>query len=342
MKATMFTNALYYPYIQIPDNLWLRRAILYWDKISPIVPSAVEREIPEEHVSRELKSYGLLDFVRPESILSEAERELSESFLKIVTNKEFLSKIGPVEKRRYDCRIHRDKFADTLLSKLKGLNLFKEHDYDWLLFETYTGTIYMGFLASCLSRYLKLEPITDVKVYQDGFLRSNLIPSNRTAVSTSLVLEKLLPAPKREIAVKEIIQFKEKHERELLAFRNVIRSTLTSLKAVTDEHQYNEKLSAVIDEIKEHCLVLDRKMKDNGWETVWNAVETPFKLSLQEVGVVGLVGTNYSVPVVIGVLGANAVVKIMREVFHNHRVRRESILEASPYTYVLNVKKKFG
>lgn len=338
----MFTKALYYPYILIPDNLWLRRAILYWDRISPIVPWRVEQKIPKNHISKELKSRGVLDFIHPESILTGAEKELSECFLKIVTSEEFRTKIGPPEKRRYSSRIYRDKFSHTLLNELRDLYLFKEEDDDALLFEPLTGTIYMGFLASSLAKGLNLEPITDVKVYQDGFLRSNLIPSNRPTVSTSLVLEKLLPAPKGEIAVKEIIQFKEKHERELLAFRNVIRSTQTSLKAVTDEHQYNEKLDAVKDEIKEHCLVLDRKMKDNGWETVWNTVETPFKLSLQEVGVVGLVGATYSVPVAIGVLGANAVVKIVREVFHNHRVRRESILEASPYTYVFNVKKKFG
>lgn len=77
----MFTSALYYPYILIPDNLWLRRAILYWDSINPIIPRKVAHEIPESHISRELQSYGALTFIYPEDILEDQEgHDLSDVF----------------------------------------------------------------------------------------------------------------------------------------------------------------------------------------------------------------------------------------------------------------------
>ncbi|HHT9131760.1 MAG TPA: DUF6236 family protein [Candidatus Tripitaka californicus] len=335
----MLTSALYYPYIQISDNLWLRRAILYWDRISPIVPWEVEKEIPQKHVSRELKSYGVLDFINPEDILEGQEgQKLSESFLKIIDSKEFTLKIGPPEKRRYDCKIHRDKFADGLLDKLRDKDLFKEGG-PWQFLETNTGRVYMGFLASYLANHLRLEPITDSTDYQKGFLQSHLTPSDKsTTVSASLVLEELLPAPKEAVPVKKLLKFKEKHERELLAFRRVTRDTIESIRPLTEERQ-REKIESVKDEIKEQCLVLSRKLKENRIETFLNCLLVPFKISMSDVGAIG--ATTISVPIGATVLGVHAGIKIVREVFRG-QARRHSILETTPYTYVFNVRKKLA
>jgi hypothetical protein len=37
-----FTKALYYPWIDIKDEGWLKNAMLYWDKIHTIVPRSFE------------------------------------------------------------------------------------------------------------------------------------------------------------------------------------------------------------------------------------------------------------------------------------------------------------
>lgn len=338
----MFTKALYYPYILIPDNLWLRRAILYWDEICPIVPWEVEREIPPTHISKELKNYGVLDFIHPEDRLEWMEgQELSDSFLKIVSSKEFLSKVAPPERRNYSFRIHRHKFTDALLDRLRDLDLFKSRRGDnWLLFEPLTGSIYMGFLASSLARRENLEPITDNKFYQNGFLWSQLIPSPRSEIFTSLVLEELVPVPRKQIPVKKIIKFKEEHERELLAFRRLIRDTIRSLESVTDEIQLKRELNSVKDDIKEQSLILHRKLEENRIETVFNVLETSFKLSVPEIGAV-IGATAISAPLGAIVFGVNALIKIGKEIFRG-RTRRNSLLETNPYTYVFNVKEKLA
>lgn len=334
----MFARALYYPYIHIPDNLWLRRAILYWDKINPIVPWEIEKEIHEKHISRELKSYGLLDFIHPEDTLSSADGEqLSSFFLNKVDSEEF-RKFVP-EKRNYNRKIHKDKFTYALLSELKGRDLYKFGDGPWLLLENHTGILYMGFLASYLANRLNLEPITDDKLYQNGFLWPQLVPSNRPELFVSFVLEELLPAPREEVPVKRIIEFKEKHERELLTFRKAIRDTARSLESVTNELEYRRKLESVKDELREQCLILDRKLKDNRLETILCTCEALLKPSLPNLGAIGI-GT-ISLPIGLGILGASAVIKILREV-HNGQIRRRSILESSHYSYVYNVKKKLA
>jgi hypothetical protein len=38
-----FTLALYYPWIDIRDESWLKSAALYWETIRTIVPESVDR-----------------------------------------------------------------------------------------------------------------------------------------------------------------------------------------------------------------------------------------------------------------------------------------------------------
>ena len=35
----MSSNALYYPYIRVPESPWFTRVLLYWDRVGAIVPS---------------------------------------------------------------------------------------------------------------------------------------------------------------------------------------------------------------------------------------------------------------------------------------------------------------
>lgn len=39
----MLGSALYYPHIDIDDPQWLRSAVLYWDEVKTIAPSAVRK-----------------------------------------------------------------------------------------------------------------------------------------------------------------------------------------------------------------------------------------------------------------------------------------------------------
>lgn len=46
MRAA-FSNALYYPTIEIRDTDWLKTALLFWDSISTIVPEQVKEPYRE-------------------------------------------------------------------------------------------------------------------------------------------------------------------------------------------------------------------------------------------------------------------------------------------------------
>jgi len=342
----MFTEALYYPNILIPDDPWLRRAILYWDNINPIVPWEVQKDIPANHISRELQKCGILKYIDPEEVLKYEEgQELSKSFLKLVKSKRFLSKIGLPNIRKYEIKIHQDKFGYGLLEELRDEHLFEDCLNGWLLFENTSGIIYLGFLASSLAKRLNLEPVTDQREYQSGYFWAQITPSYRHSLSiTSLRLESLLPSPREEIPLNQLLHFKEKHERELLSFRRSVNKTIKSLERV-DPIQYEEKLNSLKDEIREQCLLLDVRLKENKIETVHNALEVPFNIAKNDASTVGTLiaatGATISVPVAAALIGAYAAIKISREVYKGY-VRSNSILEENPYSYVFNIQKRLG
>ena len=43
-----FGHALYYPHINLTNKNWVKHALLFWDKISRIVPYSVETEDSED------------------------------------------------------------------------------------------------------------------------------------------------------------------------------------------------------------------------------------------------------------------------------------------------------
>ena len=47
-RRGMLGSALYYPHIDIHDPMWLRSAILFWDEIQTIVPSAIANPYESE------------------------------------------------------------------------------------------------------------------------------------------------------------------------------------------------------------------------------------------------------------------------------------------------------
>jgi hypothetical protein len=53
-----FTKALYYPRIQVPNEGWLKTAMLYWEGVQTIVPASMPE--PYSGTSRVLFDAGVL------------------------------------------------------------------------------------------------------------------------------------------------------------------------------------------------------------------------------------------------------------------------------------------
>src|SRR3990172_6549477 len=77
----MRTKALYFPYINLPENDWLYIMLLYWDQISSIVPSdyVYDRRRLSPHMSLIMEK-GLVDFIEPQKFI-ENKDEFGKPFM---------------------------------------------------------------------------------------------------------------------------------------------------------------------------------------------------------------------------------------------------------------------
>src|SRR5690606_30611105 len=75
LRRTMRSNALYFPYIALPQDSWTTKALLYWDKLSSIVPmDHLDRPERMSEFMRTLLAEDLVEPVIPAQFIHQVER----------------------------------------------------------------------------------------------------------------------------------------------------------------------------------------------------------------------------------------------------------------------------
>lgn len=336
----MFTNSLYYPSILVPNDIWLRKAILYWDTINPIAPRIISDKIPDQSVSKILEQEGLLKFIHPEELLDwSMGKSLTTEFTEMINSEYIQRRLPRIESRTFQLKIHRHKFSDSLLEMLRDANIYEENpkQYNWLLFEMNAGLIYMGLLATELSKKLEMQPITDKSQFSDLFLLSQFQPSVQKSKLLYLSLDKLLPAPKENVDINKVIKFRKNNEAELLSFRSAIRGIVSELNEIESEDNINSIIAKYEDEIKSECIAIDRKLKENKIETILDSLDTFFNIKKPEI--ISSIGLSaISVEMALAALGVNAVIKVGAKIFNGVK-RRNNVFDNSTYSYVYKIKR---
>ena len=84
----MSQSLLYYPFIQVPNNNWLKTSLLYYDEVGSIIPGRFGN-IPGEFKQHmlELLNEGLIKRHSPSNVLSCSDRETepaAQEFVRVV------------------------------------------------------------------------------------------------------------------------------------------------------------------------------------------------------------------------------------------------------------------
>lgn len=328
----MFTKALYYPHIHLPDNAWLRRAILYWDQVNPIVPHKLRARAARDPVFRRLAAEGLSEPKRPEDVFRlRSYKRVMTDLQSLVSDPRYRAALGAPTSQVQAVELFADKVDYAVADQLRDLGLMEGPDKrGWLRVEPGTARLYMGYLAAAIAQSGGLEPLTDEKDWEAGLLSSQLEQGDREQALATFVLEELIPAPRADVGVAEIVAFRQKHEEELLRFRRAVRGVCDSLKDASDGVDAARKLNAVKDEVREQSLALDRKLNENRIATRYSTLEVSMPIVAALLAVV-------SVPLGVVLAGADAVVRFGRRRLDG-RIRADSLLAENPYTYVYRVE----
>lgn len=165
-----FSRALYYPWIEIQDESWLKNAILYWDKIQTIVPRSIDKPYKNK-TAKALFKEGLLKpfYVHPE--LEDIE-ELTEDVLEYINSSEGAQLLFPedVTDSRF---IHPDKFFERIFEVIsmypeklpyKIQDMLREsldNEGRWISVNKVFANFYMTLLATHLSEKHGIALLTD-------------------------------------------------------------------------------------------------------------------------------------------------------------------------------------
>ena len=356
MKRTI----LYYPTISIPDGEWLRRALFYFDEVASIVPQVVyfsgetgDLHVPLSAELEYLRAEGVFRPVPPEKLFLdelgegwEAAHRLGDEFRAIVMDPRFRKLTG---KRLV--RVHQGKLSATNMDFLAGEGLLKDIDpqegeigESWFLVEERTALLYMSMLAQELAD-LDMGvtiPGTDQPDYEALIYRAadpeNAIPCVETHI------QGVLPVPREDVQLKDILAFKRKREVELLRYRVEIDSLDKKLAGATERAEVKQAL-VQFDEgqrIALHDLV--EALQDAKLATVWGSVKTLIKADTPKLWGAGAVALGLaagiaSLPITLAVAGAAGAGTVgVGSYLVDQRNKRRALERESAFTYLYHAQ----
>ena len=158
----MPNQALFYPWIDIRDEKWLKTSLLYWDELRTIVPESIDEPYKSDS-TKALADAGLLRPVRVHSDMEEI-KNLADSVLTYLSTNEGARVVamnghrGSViheEKFPYKFEqfadIHPEKLPYKVRDELKHLFRNSNRDGSWLTVDSGFADFYMTLLATKLS-----------------------------------------------------------------------------------------------------------------------------------------------------------------------------------------------
>lgn len=260
-ETIMRNNALYFPYIEVPDETWTTRVLLYWDKLSSIVPMdyIVNPGLLSPHM-RDLVHEGLVHQVSPANYIYRFQG-YEENFINYLARR--LPRMRP-QHGRVKTRIHIEKLGE-LPRWLLAHGLAEPADYPWYEVEGWVANAYMAYLASTLGSIDEIDsaPVTD----NVGMSRFFGAFSRNSGIEREELLKTLLPVPAEKVPLDSLIRFKEKYGHLLPPLREKIELLSMELGAIQDLRQRLARAKSVAHEWNEQIREIEAAMEFN-WKHI--------------------------------------------------------------------------
>lgn len=264
----MKANALFYPYINVPESTWISQQLLYLDRLGSIVPSDYIYK-PESLTPymRDLVSSELVQQILPMNYVP-YNSEFELNFIKLIKDKGIDKKIDNINSKNIRFfEIHIEKFGDNLKYELQLMGLLKEHRYPWYHVEIETGILLMTYIASVIgmSDDLSMTPITNDVDFLQPFLEINEKTNKKDDL---VVFEKIVPVPSKPIPVSELVNFKVRHSELLDGFREKINNKLNQVSLIQDSNIREYEISKFINESRERINEISRRIEEQRWGSI--------------------------------------------------------------------------
>ncbi|MFX0558674.1 DUF6236 family protein [Maribacter sp. CXY002] len=283
----MNRTILYYPTIDIPRSSWLKHALLYWDEVSSIIPATYDDRFLYDLSPDIQYLIGEEQFrpIQPETLISgennwEKFQEFQDEFQATVLNPNFERfrnrnqysrhnhriHQSKVEQKRG--RIHRNKTSDGLFYFLEDLGLATRDENDeWLKFEHNTALLYMSLLAKYLAEVDNEQTTigTDFIAYEKFNFKTTRKNSGFPVVSFDL--NNILPTPKENVSLEQIVDFKRRRADNLRHFKRTISDFQTEISNAKSNAELKESAINFQEDLINGVQDLTALLKDSNIES---------------------------------------------------------------------------
>lgn len=366
-------HALYFPWIEPPSDAWLMTSVLYWDRISTIVPRS--RGGYQTEWAKELHNEGILHpyLVDPHDVNVRAvEEKALDAFTSPAVGRALAQQGVDTE------RIHPEKLSDGLRRALDeltqhGVARQEERGSEWRTVPAVLASVYMDMLAHEIAANQAMALISDSAPHAEIAATSNLSPRlarlfsdpmnlnggrrarrygyyNDSPLGGELAEALLVSMVLRGVHVQEgtelrsLLNFRDKRQDELRRFQAKIRELSAAISDEPTVEAMVERARRLADEEIEPAIAdLQRTAKECGVMTAVGALRGmmipsagyAFSGALGQVGDILTGGLGTTALVLTGALSVAAqVIPVVRGALEE-RAR-------SPWTYVLGARRTFG
>ncbi len=367
------TQALYYPWIDILDDGWLKTASLYWDELRTIVPESIDHPYSTD-TGREFESEGFLIPLRVAPTMDEVEALTADAIAYLNTPEAAESVLSPRGQR--PGKIHVDKlpraFTELAMMHEDKLPLAvrelvalsgrgKTGRGGWLAVDEAFADFYMTLLATRLSDRIGASLLTPLPSSErlaltakaDAQLAGLLASAPRrhpreyeawgprrtrphtlaTGLLAQLTLEQVAVDPKTP--VKKLIAFRQSHPDELAGFRTKVADLATQIETDLPADALRRRVQDIyVNQVQPALSDLQAALKGS---RIKSFAEGIIKVALLSAGPSSiLVNAGLSVPIAL-LAGAGASLAVTGVLYN---VARRDSLRSNPYSYVLGARQE--
>lgn len=264
----MRNNALYFPFISVPDSKWVIKTLLYWDRLASIVPTDfIDNPGLHSPFMQSLVTEGLVDQIFPGAHLFQIN-DFEDIFINYIEQKLRQRRKGRLfqlitQGKIYSKRVpvHIEKMGN-LAPWLEQNNLARKMDYSWYEVEDWVAAPFMAYLANVLGSLEEVNaaPVTDsvnLSRYYQVFSKGR---QNQSAIPREYILDHLLPVPDGDVSLDSLVRFKQDYGHLLPQLRNKIETYSVELATITNDEERRGRADTIILDCKEDIEEIKESM----------------------------------------------------------------------------------
>lgn len=361
---------LYYPTISIPNSRWLRQALLYFDEVASIVPSDVfwsgevgKALVPLTPDIKYLQDEGAFRQIPPEFLFMQEQgdnweraHQLSDEFMEAIKSEPFKQLLDANKHPRKFVKLHKGKLEGTnflnITEYLSKKNLIKfdeqypQYGGEWFLVEANCALLYMSLLAQALADINKelIVTGTDRREYEHLVFDATSAHNGFACLDTRFV--NMLPIPRDDVKLADILAFKKKQPDELLHFQQEIDTLQKKLSAATDQEEIKGILVDFSSSVQMGLNNLTQTLHDDKIATIVGSfkciinAKSPATWIGVLVAAASLVGVHIATaPVTVPLTAIVGTVEVGCHLI-NKRNEKRAKLRDSPFAYLYHAHKK--